>query len=345
MTAYSIMTTYTFMTDLEPDDVQMIWSFVVKYRTSYKLTLNFIVGEGDDMDLKVSIMWNLINNLKIDYGLISWTFNVYKGEGSSKKYPKTYLDACIQPNVLRNIAPDDPFMMSEDLQHILVNIIQESQVLYLMSPPRLFFTEAFKNLTFKNTTVVMYGSFNLRTLKFHEKPLDSVVNFFDSFKTVYYLESFTTFGEDNSISAAQYPQLYLDEFSVKIPETMKFFKQITYNWNMSIVGECHNKVNDPNTSEESKKRNQKIINNIGNNLHTQFVCADGILTFIDVDDDPNMKNVKLSGYKGEYPQFRDVDVESNEESNFYILQLSDEQKKLYKKKFVESVHALFRSLL
>ncbi|CAH6421448.1 Hypothetical protein KVN_LOCUS270 [uncultured virus] len=285
-------------TDLEPDDVLALF---ILPKAKY-----FVVGEGDaNIKFNRMIQYSkLLNNNSsiIIQGINS--FNQFPLDGnefdslSHLSCEQNYLD-----NFTKFATSEDPIMFSLKPMRELVNEYIKDK-------------ELIKKLV-SNITLYAYGGYNFRCLfkDFKEELLELI----HQFKKVYIYESFYVSGNKNSVNKYNAENLY-KFFNETNNEYFKILSKLIYNWNMDLKNKIISSINNLNIDEDSKKRQQKILENINNNEKFQFVLADFGLAAVyrNIDAVP-IKNLQFTNYTIFEPSTRDTNIYAYQNISFDII--------------------------
>jgi len=270
-------------TDFEPDDGKGIKAYAARCDN---VDVVFFVGESQPSH-KIPYFTEFMNLITEAFPHAFASIRIFQGLGSDKGYPlcePSTIEADSEATILKNYA--DVYA-------------QEPSLAFVMKPPR----EAVAlKLGCPKTNVQAYGSFNFHALKKSEEEIDAYMKRYRQF---YYYDSFTAIGSRN-----------VGMHTGDASKVDKFIGNMIFKWNTHIVEQCHTKLKT-DTDEKSIARTMKIIENVGANIHQQFVMADVCLILCPL---PTVR-VKLESMKP-YP----VWVPS-EDSNIYVFDDNKEERR------------------
>lgn len=289
----SFVKTIWVETDLESDDVLAILLLsAVKY---------YVVGEGDS-NMKYKRM-NEYAKLSNNESAI-----IIEGIGSKTKFSMDGKEFDKLPDVL------------QCNENYLLRFIEfansDNPIMFSFKPMRELIQEYIKNpeLTTKllsNITLYCYGGFNFRCLfSEYKKELLEVLHLF---KRVNIYESFFVSGSDNSVNKNTMPGLYKIFKEKNNKPYYTALSKLIYNWNVDIKERFTKSIQNPELDDDSKKRHQKVLDNIGDHLDFQMVLADfGLAAIYDKIEPKPIKNLSFTNYT----QFEWIN-DTQEKTNLY----------------------------
>lgn len=236
--------------DFEPDDLIFIKHIINNH---VGLLFIIIVGESLIVNNKMKFADKFLSSLGIN-------FVIHKGLGSLKDFPKMIYEekSCEESN-------------EEEILENYKKIYEDSSIVkcYMLKPPREALKLKMENKY--NFEVLAYGSFNWRTLKIEDPNI--FTTFMNQFKKFIYIDSFTAIGSENAST-----------FNPKDnSETNQLIKDMIHKWNVHIIDDCNETINNPDIPENDKTYNRKIVNNIEKlGIDKQFVLADVGLLLVDL---------------------------------------------------------------
>ena len=186
-----------------------------------------------------------------------------------------------------------------------------------------------KPTMFNNMKMVIYGSFNIRTLLQKNKTsIENVINMMNSFKQVLYYETFYA-TEPNTIES---------DIGGDISKKYKLVGDLINYWNSTMLDNCEKRIMKTDIDESEFNRTKKIIDSI-KSCSTQFVNADtGLIMcmLLPLDD---IKHHIFTGNlnfveKTYYSLIKNLNESNNYQEQFLVIHNGgDNEKKisLYKK--------------
>lgn len=283
-------------TDMEPDDMHGIYG-ACKMLPKCDRIYGFVVGEGN-APIKVRRMTRYCELLQKEKLLPLVQPKVILGLSSSKLFSRDGAEFNMQETKSDKEKQDVAAVMKqfkEDYMWFLNGT--KNPVLWILKPPRellALWVEAKSQGTVKdwfgNTTVVMYGSFNLRNILDRNDAEGSrkrIYEFLASFKQVYLYESFHATGSKNSIDASNMPALFKTLNESK-SEYLAATSRLVRVWNECNLDNCNKacqgmlekykgSVEELSKNKADKTqydRKLKAAKDIAANISSQMVLAD-----------------------------------------------------------------------
>jgi hypothetical protein len=254
------MQTIWISTDLEPDDVLAL------YRRSLRKAHYYVVGEGDNPNIKYNRMKRYCQLLGNDHAI------VIQGFRSKKPFPNDGKEF----DYLENEQNNEDYMT-----HFKKFATSSNPTMFSLKPMReltKYFAEdknQVKELT-KNVTLYVYGGFNFRCLvrEFGSELLELL----HSFKKVCIYESHHA-TRQNSVTKKNFPLLYNHFQKHSNDPYIQILSKLTKIWNCHLLDEMKERL-EIEPDQKNVERLNKIISDIEGNEDFQFVLADFALTSI-----------------------------------------------------------------
>lgn len=287
-------------TDAEPDDLIMMRAHAASHTD---VSLVVIVGEAKP-HCKMPLVKRFYNLLQKAYPRAYSSVDFFQGLGSSKDYFDT-------------VDSEDP--QAEDVILLNYKIIYSGQpaLVFMMKPPR---EALLTKIQCPNTIVFAYGSFNWRTTK---QPVSEFQALTKRYERFYYYDSYSAIGEKNSfLFQPKYGVEPVDDVNVAIMDAITA-------WNCLILQKTTESL-AKELDETERKRKQKLVDNVQQGLHEQFVMADICLLYCPLPTKP----VDLHSFKNGYPVWT-----PNKNSNTFVF--SEEGKEKRREELMEQITLLF----